>query len=86
MFWDLFSCTRIMPVRYNEKNKMLQISLYVYVLYYQKTDFFSVIVVSTICKCLPPGHHDQDELVVDQAIVVNVILLKRWRAQQLASS
>ena len=39
---------------------------------YQNTDFFSVIVVSTICKCLPPGRHDEDELVVDQAVVVNV--------------
>jgi hypothetical protein len=48
-----------------------------------KTDSLSVIVVSTICKCLPPGHHDNDELVVDQAVVVNVSLMKRWRAQQL---
>jgi hypothetical protein len=43
----------------------------------KKNDSLSVIVVSTICKCLPPGHHDNDELVVDQAVVVNVSLMKR---------
>ena len=57
-----------------------QISLMVYVLLPKKSK------VSTMCKCLPPGHHDNDELVVDQAVVVNVSLMKRWRAQQLGSS
>ena len=70
-----------MPICCNgKKKKILRMS--------NKLDGVCIITkkskVSTICKCLPPGHDDKDELIIDRVVVVNVSLMKRWRAQRLS--